>query len=126
MSSEFGNKLTVSIFGESHGNGIGCVVNGLPAGEEIDLEKLTAFMERRRGGKGKTTTARSEKDAIEFVSGVTNGKTNGFPLCCVIRNADTKSKDYEAILKTPRPGHADFAAYVKWDGMADKIGRAHV
>jgi len=125
MSSEFGNKLTVSVFGESHGSGIGCVVNGLPAGEEIDFEKLSAFMERRRGGKGKISTARSEADAPEFISGVTNGKTNGFPLCAVIKNQDTRSKDYEALLKTPRPGHADYTAYVKWDGMADMRGGGH-
>ena len=125
MSSEFGNKLTVSVFGESHGSGIGCVVNGLPAGEEIDFEKLSAFMERRRGGKGKISTARSEADAPEFISGVTNGKTNGFPLCAVIKNQDTRSKDYEALLTTPRPGHADYTAYVKWDGMADMRGGGH-
>ena len=125
MSSEFGNRIRISVFGESHGTAIGVVMTGLPAGEEIDMEKLSAFLERRRGGKGKTTTARAEADVPEFVSGVTNGKTNGFPLCAVIRNADTKSKDYEALLKTPRPGHADFTAHEKWNGMADMRGGGH-
>lgn len=125
MSSEFGNKLTVNIFGESHGNAIGVVIGGLPAGEEIDPARLSAFLERRRGGKGKTATARAEADVPEFLSGLTNGKTNGFPLCAVIRNADTRAGDYEKILKTPRPGHADYTAYLKWDGMADMRGGGH-
>lgn len=125
MSSEFGNKLRVSVFGQSHGAGIGVVVNGFPAGEEIDFEKLTAFMERRRGGKGKTTTARAEKDMPEFLSGVENGKTCAFPLCAVIHNADTKSRDYSALENTPRPGHADLTAYFKWGKEADMRGGGH-
>ena len=125
MSSEFGNKLRVSIFGQSHGAAIGCVVNGFPAGEEIDFEKLTAFMERRRGGKGKTTTARAEKDMPEFLSGVEDGKTCAFPMCAVIRNADTKSKDYSALSDTPRPGHADLTAYMKWGKNVDMRGGGH-
>lgn len=125
MSSEFGNKVRISVFGESHGNGIGAVVSGLPAGEEIDMQALSEFMERRRGGKGKTTTARAEKDAPIFVSGVTNGKTNGFPLCLMIQNEDKRSVDYEALRAFPRPGHADYTAFVKWNGMADMRGGGH-
>jgi len=125
MSSEFGNRLKVSIFGQSHGSAIGCVVSGLPAGEEIDFEAFSAFMERRKGGKGKLTTARREADEPEFVSGIKDGKTCAFPLCAIIRNGDQHSQDYEALLDTPRPGHADFTARAKWEGFADMRGGGH-
>lgn len=124
MSSEFGNKLRVSIFGQSHGEAIGCVVNGFPAGEEIDFEKLTAFMERRRGGK-KHSTARAEADKPEFLSGVTDEKTCAAPLCAIIRNEDKRSKDYSALENTPRPGHADLTAYFKWGKNVDMRGGGH-
>lgn len=125
MSSEFGNKLRVSIFGQSHGEAIGCVVNGFPAGEEIDFDALNRFMERRRGGKGTHSTARAEADMPEFLSGVQDGKTCAFPLCAVIRNADTRSKDYSALKNTPRPGHADLTARFKWGENADMRGGGH-
>ena len=125
MSSEFGNKLRVSIFGQSHGEAIGCVVSGFPAGEEIDLEALERFMERRRGGKGKHSTARAEADRIEFLSGVTDKKTCAFPMCAIIKNEDKRSKDYSALLNTPRPGHADLTAYYKWGKNCDMRGGGH-
>ena len=125
MSSEFGNRLRVSIFGQSHGEAIGCVVNGFPAGEEIDFEELARFMERRRGGKGKHSTARAEADMPEFLSGVKDGKTCAAPLCAIIRNEDKRSKDYSALENTPRPGHADLTAYFKWGKNADMRGGGH-
>lgn len=125
MSSEFGNKLLVSIFGQSHGESIGCVVNGFPQGEEIDFDALYRFMERRRGGKGVHSTARAEADRPEFLSGVQDGKTCAFPLCAIIRNADMRSRDYSALQNTPRPGHADLTAYYKWGKNVDMRGGGH-
>ena len=125
MSSEFGNKLKVSIFGQSHGEAIGVVINGLPAGEEIDCERLQKFMERRRGGKNPYSTKRSEADVPEFLSGVVDSHTCGMPLCAIIRNSDKRSGDYSEILDKPRPGHADYTAYLKWGGKADMRGGGH-
>lgn len=125
MSSEFGNKLRVSIFGQSHGEGIGCVVSGFPAGEKIDFDVLSRFLERRRGGRNAHSTARAEADRPEFISGVENGKTCAFPLCAIIRNEDKRSKDYSALQNTPRPGHADLTAYLKWGKDADMRGGGH-
>ncbi len=125
MPSEFGNKLRVSIFGQSHGKAIGCVVDGFPSGEEIDFDALDRFLDRRRGGKNKHSTPRAEADKPEFLSGVENGKTCAFPLCAVIKNGDTRSKDYSALQYTPRPGHADLTAYFKWGENADMRGGGH-
>ena len=125
MPSEFGNKLRVSIFGQSHGEAIGCVVNGFPAGEAIDFDALDRFLGRRRGGKNNHSTARAEADKPEFLSGVMDGKTCAFPLCAIIKNADTRSKDYSALKHTPRPGHADLAAHFKWGDNADMRGGGH-
>lgn len=125
MSSEFGNKIKVSVFGQSHGEAIGVVINGLPSGEEIDTAELQEFMERRRGGKNAFSTKRSEADLPEFKSGIVDGKTCGMPLCAIIRNADKRSADYSEILDKPRPGHADLTAFMKWNGNADMRGGGH-
>lgn len=125
MSSEFGNKIRVGVFGQSHGRAIGVTVHGLPAGEEIDLNELQAFMERRRGGKNAMSTSRSEADRPQFLSGLENGKTCGSPLCAVIENANTRSGDYDELKNKPRPGHADYTAFVKWQGEADMRGGGH-
>ncbi len=125
MSSEFGNILRVSVFGQSHGKAIGVVVDGLPAGEAIDLEELQRFLDRRRPGTGPLSTARKETDVPEFLSGLEGGKTCGAPLCAVIKNADQHSKDYGELADKPRPGHADFTAWAKWGGHADMRGGGH-
>ena len=125
MSSEFGKILHVSVFGQSHGRAIGVVVDGLPAGEEIDLEALQRFLDRRRPGSGPLSTARKETDIPEFLSGLEDGKTCGAPLCAVIPNADQRSRDYGELADKPRPGHADFTAWVKWGGHADMRGGGH-
>ncbi|MBE6650252.1 MAG: chorismate synthase [Ruminococcaceae bacterium] len=125
MSSEFGNKIKISVFGQSHGESIGVVINGLPSGEAIDFNELQTFMERRRGGKNAFSTKRSEADIPEFVSGIANGKTCGMPLCAIIRNGDKRSSDYSELLDKPRPGHADYTAFVKWSGNADMRGGGH-
>ena len=125
MSSEFGKILRVSVFGQSHGRAVGVVMVGLPAGEEIDLEELQRFLDRRRPGTGPLSTARKETDVPEFLSGLENGKTCGAPLCAVIPNADQRSRDYGELQDKPRPGHADYTAFVKWGGNADMRGGGH-
>ena len=124
MSSEFGNRLKVSVFGESHGAAVGVVVDGLPAGEAVDLEQLGAFMARRAGGK-RFSTPRRETDAPVFLSGLRDGVTTGSPLCAVIENKNVRSGDYSALTDTPRPAHADYPARVKYGGFEDARGGGH-
>ena len=125
MSSEFGKILRVSVFGQSHGRAIGVNIDGLPAGEAIDLAELQTFLDRRKPGKSPLSTARKESDAPEFLSGLENGVTCGFPLCAVIRNSDQHSSDYSKLADKPRPAHADYTARVKWGGHADMRGGGH-
>lgn len=125
MASEYGKNLKISVFGQSHGTAIGVNIDGLGAGETIDEEKLYKFMQRRAPGKNKTSTARNEKDKPKFISGVENGKTCGFPICAIIENSDMHSSDYESLKNTPRPGHADYTAYVKYGEDVDMRGGGH-
>ena len=125
MSSEFGTILRVSVFGQSHGKAVGVVVDGLPAGEAVDLEALQRFLDRRRPGGSPLSTARKETDVPEFLSGLEEGRTCGAPLCAVIRNADQHSGDYSELRDKPRPGHADYTAWAKWGGRADMRGGGH-
>ncbi len=125
MGSVFGNKLKISIFGESHGEGIGVVIDGLPAGEEIDLDEVYRQMQRRAPGGDKTATPRKEADMPEILSGMLGGKTTGAPLCAVIRNTNTRSGDYGNILSSPRPAHSDYAAFVRYNGANDIRGGGH-
>ena len=125
MSSEFGNILRVSVFGQSHGKAIGVNIDGLPAGEPIDLDELNAFLDRRKPGKSPLSTARKESDTPVFLSGLENGVTCGFPLCAVIENSDQHSSDYSELADKPRPSHADYTARVKWGGHADMRGGGH-
>lgn len=125
MSSEFGNLLRVSLFGQSHGKAIGVTMDGLPAGEAIDLDELNAFLARRKPGTSALSTQRQEADMPVFLSGVENGKTCGAPLCAIIENSDQHSGDYENLRDLPRPSHADYTAAVKWGGQADLRGGGH-
>lgn len=125
MSSEYGKILKVSVFGQSHGTAIGVNIDGLPAGEAIDLEELQRFLDRRRPGRSPLSTARKEEDIPEILSGLVDGKTCGAPLCAVIRNSDQHSQDYTELADKPRPGHADYTAWVKWKGQADMRGGGH-
>lgn len=125
MSSEFGKNLRVSVFGESHGNGIGVVVNGFPAGESVDMDRLLYFMARRAPGSSKLTTQRKEADLPEFLSGIRDGVLTGSPFAAVIRNTNQRSGDYKGFEDTPRPSHADYTAAVKWNGAADMRGGGH-
>ena len=125
MSSEFGNTLRVGVFGESHGRAIGVTMQNLPAGEEIDLVALEAFLDRRKPGKNALSTARNEPDRPVFLAGLVDGKTTGSPLCAIIENRDARSRDYAELMDKPRPGHADYTAYLKWAGQADMRGGGH-
>ncbi|MPM17843.1 Chorismate synthase [bioreactor metagenome] len=125
MSSEFGKILRVSVFGESHGKAIGVTVNGLPAGEAIDMAELDRFLARRRPGRSPLSTARKEDDTPVFLSGVRDGVTCGSPLCAIIENKDVRSPDYAEFADLPRPSHADYTAFVKWNGKADMRGGGH-
>lgn len=126
MSSNlhFGN-LSVSIFGESHGNGIGVVIDGLPGGEEIDFERVLDFMARRAPKKDGISTRRNEKDFPEIMSGYLNGKTTGTPLCAVIKNTDQHSNDYNNISAVARPGHADYTGSIRYNRSNDIRGGGH-
>ncbi len=125
MSSEFGKNITLSVFGESHGEAIGCVINGLPAGVALDTDKINFEMARRAPGKDKTATPRLEKDLPEILSGVLNGVTTGAPLAMIIKNTNTKSRDYSNLMQVPRPSHSDYPAYVKYNGFNDIRGGGH-
>ena len=123
MSSKFGEKIQITIFGQSHSEAIGVVIDGLPAGEVIDLERVQAFLERRAPGRADYATPRKEGDQAKILSGLFEGKTCGAPLCAIIENTNTRSKDYERNI--PRPGHADFTAWEKYAGANDYRGGGH-
>ncbi len=125
MSSMTGNKIKISVFGQSHSAGIGVVIDGLPAGKKIDMEKVMAFMERRAPGRNSLSTQRKEADTPEIISGLVNGVTCGAPLCAVIRNTNQHSADYNNIMDTPRPSHADFSGNIRYNGFNDVSGGGH-
>lgn len=125
MSSTYGDKIKVSVFGESHGNGIGVVIDGLPAGVKIDLDRVLVQMARRAPGKDKTATPRLEKDFPNVLSGMLDNTLTGAPLCAVIENTNTRSGDYSNLLSCPRPGHSDYAAFVKYNTSNDIRGGGH-
>lgn len=122
MSSSWGNKLKLELFGESHGPAVGARLTGLPAGEEIDLGALRRLMLRRAPGRSALASARREADEVHFLSGVTDGVTDGGPLCLEIENKDARPGDYEALRQVPRPGHADYAARLKYGAGVDLHG----
>lgn len=125
MSSVIGDKIKLSIFGESHGEAIGCVIDGLPAGIKIDMNAVYKDMQRRAPGKDKTATPRLEKDIPHILSGTLDNVTTGAPLAMVIENTNTKSGDYSNLMTVPRPGHSDYPAYVKYGGNNDIRGGGH-
>lgn len=122
MSTWHGQVLSVNVFGQSHSEAIGVTVEGLPAGESIDLEALAQFMDRRAPGKNRLSTQRKETDAIHWVSGLVENVTCGAPLAGLIANSDARSKDYRQIADMPRPSHADYPAHVKFAGHQDVRG----
>ena len=125
MSSSFHGGIDISLFGESHGKGIGVVLDNLPSGEEIDLGKIASFMARRAPKKDGTSTTRSEKDVPEILSGLFEGKTTGTPLAAVIFNTDQHSGDYGNISHIARPAHADYTGFLRYNGANDPRGGGH-
>ena len=125
MSSTWGEKIKISIFGGSHTQAIGVVMDGLPAGAAIDMDAVMAQMARRAPGKDAASTQRKESDIPQVLSGLLDGVLTGAPLCAVIANTNQHSKDYSGLKITPRPGHADYTAYLRYNGANDIRGGGH-
>ena len=125
MSSTYGENLRLTIFGQSHSDAIGVTMEGLPSGFPIDMAALQAFLDRRAPGRDKNSTTRKEADMPEFLSGLTGNFTCGAPLTAIIRNTNTRSGDYSELEHKPRPGHADYTAYVKYGPHRDYAGGGH-
>ena len=123
--NSFGRIFRVHIFGESHGESVGIVIDGCPAGLALSADDLLPDLERRKGGKQKGTTPRQEADYPFFKSGLFNGKTTGAPITIIFDNSNTRSSDYEKQRSFPRPGHADWVAHQKYGGNEDYRGGGH-
>ncbi|MBQ3489079.1 MAG: chorismate synthase, partial [Clostridia bacterium] len=124
MKNTFGESVCVTLFGESHGNAIGAILDGMAPGIRVDSDFIAKQMCLRRSVSS-LSTARKEADAVEILSGVKDGFTTGTPIAFMIRNGDTKSKDYESLKTIARPGHADYSAYCKYHGFSDTRGGGH-
>ena len=124
MKNTLGNSVAVTIFGESHGSHIGAVVDGFAPGIPVD-EEFIRFQLGKRRPSGEHSTKRQEKDEFQIISGVFSGRTTGTPLCIIIPNSDTKSKDYDKNIGKVRPGHADYTARCKYNGYEDYRGGGH-
>ena len=119
--NSFGKIFRVTTFGESHGVAVGGVIDGMPAGIEIDLDKVQQELNRRRPGQSSIVTSRDEKDQVKILSGIFEGKTTGTPIGFMVENGDQHSSDYENIRNTFRPSHADFTYTAKY-GLRDHRG----
>ncbi|RKJ50213.1 chorismate synthase [bacterium 1XD42-54] len=119
--SIFGTIFKISTWGESHGKGIGVVIDGCPAGLALDEADIQMYLDRRRPGQNKYTTARAESDSVEILSGIFEGKTTGTPISLLVRNQDQRSRDYGSISELYRPGHADYTFDQKY-GFRDYRG----
>ena len=122
MSNTLGNKIKCTVFGQSHSEAIGVVIDGLPAGFKPDFDRVGAVMKRRAPGASTFSTSRVEADEPVVLSGLVDGVTCGAPLCAVIYNGDARSTDYMTYKTIPRPGHSDYTAFVKFDGANDIRG----
>jgi chorismate synthase len=125
LSGTWGRNIKYTIFGESHGEGIGIVIDNLPPGLELNTSKIKSEMQRRQPGTGNLTTSRKEADEFEILSGIFNNRTTGAPLCSFIKNTGQQSKDYDQTKDLLRPGHADYTGYVKYKGFNDYRGGGH-
>ena len=122
MSNSLGKLFTVTSFGESHGQCIGAVVDGCPAGLALTETAIQIDLDRRKPGSGIGTTTRKEEDKVEIFSGIFNGITTGAPICLIIQNRDADSSEYEKTRFLPRPGQADYTAFIKYGGLNDFRG----
>lgn len=125
MSGVWGSNIRFSIFGESHGEAVGIIIDGLEPGFCIDLQKINIEMERRAPGRSSISTPRNETDKFQILSGFFNGRTTGAPLCAIIHNKDQHSADYDETKDLPRPSHADYTGYIKYKGFNDYRGGGH-
>ncbi len=125
MSSTIGDNVRLTLFGQSHAPAVGMTLEGLPAGETVDMAALAAFLKRRAPGQNALSTPRREADEPEFLCGLVNGVTCGTPVTAIIRNTDTRPGDYDSLKVVPRPGHADYTAQVKFGGAQDAAGGGH-
>jgi chorismate synthase len=117
-----GERFSITSFGESHGKCIGTIVDGCPAGLKLDESDIQPLLNLRRPGQSVITTQRKETDQVSILSGVFHGYTTGAPICLIIWNTDADSRSYDEIKNTPRPGHSDYPAYLKYGGFADYRG----
>ncbi len=125
MSSICGKYVHLSLFGQSHAEAVGMTLDGLPAGIQIDRSRLQRFLNRRAPGRNSWSTTRREEDVPEFICGLKNDTTCGAPLTVIIRNKNTRPEDYSQLEILPRPGHADYAAQLKYHGYQDVSGGGH-
>ena len=125
MSGMYGMNIKMAIYGESHGASIGLVIDGVPPGLKLDLDAIEKEMARRAPGKNQLSTQRKESDSFAIQSGFFEGYTTGTPLCVVIKNSDQHSKDYSILKDKMRPGHADYAGFVRYQGFNDYRGGGH-
>jgi chorismate synthase len=123
--NSFGRIFRISIFGESHGESVGVVIDGCPAGLDLTVDDFLSDLEKRKGGTQKGTTPRKEEDLPIFKSGLFNDKTTGAPITILFENKNIRSNDYEKLKAIPRPGHADFVAHKKFGGYEDYRGSGH-
>ena len=119
--STFGNIFSITTWGESHGKGIGVVIDGCPAGLSLTEEDIQVYLNRRKPGQSRFTTPRKEDDTVEILSGVFDGLTTGTPISLMVRNTSQRSKDYSEIASYYRPGHADYTYDCKY-GFRDYTG----
>lgn len=125
MGSVFGKNIKLSLFGESHGEAIGCVIDGFPHGIKIDNDFIESEMERRRAKNPSVSTTRNEKDKVEILSGLLENKTTGMPIAAIIRNENKRSGDYSNLKIMPRPSHSDFTAMIRYQNYNDIRGGGH-
>jgi chorismate synthase len=121
-ANSIGKEFVITCFGESHGRCIGAIIDGCPAGLPLTKEDIQEQLDKRLPPGQKIVSARREKDIVEILSGTYNGFTTGAPICSLVRNREVNSRDYEAIRDTPRPGHADYPARIKYQGLNDYRG----
>jgi len=122
MGNSIGKIFTITSFGESHGNCVGIIIDGCPAGLPVTAEDIQREVDKRKTGTWVLATTRTEEDKVEILSGVFNGRTTGAPICLLIWNKDVDSSEYERMRFLPRPGHADYTAFMKYGGFNDFRG----
>lgn len=124
MKNTIGNEITITLFGESHGEAIGCVLDGVPSGIKIDEAYINEKMNQRKA-TGKISTGRHEADEVHYLSGIKDGKTEGTPIAIMIQNTNMHSKDYSSLANIARPSHADYTAHLRYSGCEDPRGGGH-